>query len=308
MRQARVQVERAWAARPWWVARFWTAALVALAVSAAAGGAAAQTAQLGGGYTGIDEATGWSVRLDEKTSAGVASGYQGTFVDRDGSETAFEAFLAGEGGLEAEARFELAGRSVYLRFSPRPIGMLMTLIPINSDDQLEIASSSTFPFVRAGVALPDAPTLLAPPPTDASVAYDPLLFLISYEFWTPVEVGVGYASLEDRWKTLIRFYTQVHTDVLWKLCRAERTPPGLVEALEGQNVTCNDVIGKIARMQSGDQFSRYKADVAEVKARLVDAVKCARGQLLKRECVRVNAWTNRAAVSLDTAATVLAKY
>lgn len=282
------------------------AAACALALLLTAGAAQARSA-IDGEYVGVDEATGWKLRFTEKTVAGAAAGYEGAFVDRTGAETTFDGLLR-DGGREAEARVELANGPVYLRFSPRPIGLLVTWIPINAENKLDLARTRTYPFVRAGVTLPEPPKSLAPPPKSARDRTDPLVFLNSYEFWTPLQVGFGYVGVDDRWRTLMRLYATVHTDVLWKLCQAARTPPGLTEALEGQAVTCRQVLSKISAMQRSGAFTKYKADVAAEKKRLIDAVKCARGMLLQRQCVKANEWTGRAAISLDTAATILARY
>ncbi|MEO1328584.1 MAG: hypothetical protein AAFW46_02895 [Pseudomonadota bacterium] len=282
---------------------------LALAAALWSGVAVAQGAVLGGAYDGIDDASGWRIELTERLQeGGVSAGYEGVFIDRTGARIEFEAFPSGPGGREAETRAEIGGRSVFMRFSPRPIGLVAVWIPVSEDDRLVIEETRSYPFVREGTALPEAPDGLSPPPQAGATGYDPLLFLLSYEFWRPNEVGDGYTALEDKWRTLIRLYAEVHTDILWKLCQARTTPPGLVEALEGQNVTCQEVLAKLDQIQSEGKFSKYKADLAQQKTRLVDAVKCARGQLLKRECLKVNAWTNRAALSLDSAKTVLARY
>lgn len=285
------------------------ALVVGAALLGALGPAEARAAELGGSYDGIDEASGWKLKLTQRTAEGdVAAGFDGVFTGRDGRETVFQAYLSGEGGREAETRVQIGERSVFMRFSPRPIGLVAVWIPVTDDGVLVLEKTRSYPFVRAGVKLPEIPEQLARPPKSPQESVDPLLFLVSYEFWRPNEVGNGYAGLDDRWRTLIRLYAEVHTDVLWKLCQARRTPPGLGRALEGQNVTCADVLKKVAAMQQTGKFNAYKADLAKQKLRLIDAVKCARGQLLKRACIRANAWTQRATLSLDTAATVLARY
>ncbi len=278
-------------------------------VALGASGARADAPGLSGAYIGVDDAAGMRLTLTERTAEGdVAAGFDGALVDASGGRAEFQAFLSGRGGRDAETRVQLGDRSLFLRFSPRPIGLIAVSIPVTDEGVLVLERTQSLPFVREGVALPERPEMFASAPQDPNGVTDPLLFLLSYEFWTPVEVGNGYASLEDRWRTLIRLYAEVHTDVLWKLCSAGRTPPGRTEALEGQNITCEGVVDKVAALQRSGRFGAYKAGLAEQKARLIDAVKCARGQLLKSDCERANAWTNRAALSLDTAATVLARY
>ncbi len=278
---------------------------MALGVAVVFGVGAPQSAaaqdQLGGYYLGIDEAQGWSVTL---TALGTG-GFDGLLVDQNGVNYPF---MAGGDGNLAEARVEISGQPLFLRFSPRPVGLVSFWIPVNASGELNVEEVRPYAFLREGVKLPEMPERLSPPPEQLGSYMEPVSFLSSYEFWQPQEVGRGYANLSEPFRALIRLYAHVHTDVLWKLCQSRGTPPGIVEALQGQNVVCPDVLGSVAESQRSGSFERYKTDLTAQKQMLMDAVRCTQGGLSEEQCVTVAKFTSQAAISLETARTVLSRY
>lgn len=278
-------------------------ATVALALCLAVGAARPVSAEnaLGGAYFGLDEADGWSLTLNPREGGG----FDGRLVDRGGAEYLF---VAGGDSSVAEARVDVSGVRLFMRFSPRPAGLVSFWIPVNEADELNIDEARLYAFLREGVELPQVPQGLATPPATLGEYMEPLAFLHSYEFWQPQEVGRGYANLTERYRALIRLYAHVHADVLWKLCQSRATPPGLTEALQGQNITCPQVLEAVAESQRTGSFAAYKADLAAQKQILVDAVRCTRGGLSAEQCLTVTKFTSQAAISLDTAASILSRY
>lgn len=278
------------------------ALIISLGALATAQGAAAQQMDaLGGGYVGIDEAKGVRIILTPS-----ATGFEGLFIDNAGGSVLFDA--VGDAAA-AEARIDFFGLPAYMRFSPRPVGMMAFYIPIDpATDALQVEEARPYAFLREGVELPETPPNMVAPPKTLGDYQEPVTFLWSYEFWQPQEVGRGYSNMSERYRTLLRLYAHVHTDVLWKLCQSRATPPGLAEALQGQNVTCPDVLQAVAKAQRSGSFARYKSDLAAQKAMLIDAVRCTRGGLMHEQCLTISKITAEAAISLATAATVLAKY
>ncbi|MCI4662801.1 MAG: hypothetical protein MRY63_13390 [Neomegalonema sp.] len=286
-------------AAAWKLWRMGLMAVLALIITTGLGSA---QDQLAGAYYGVDGADGFKVALAPGAEPG---SFDVDFIDRSGGLTEFTA-LGGNGVAEGAAEFE--GVQVLMRFSARPVGVVLFLFPIDETGDVVVEKAQSYGFLREGIAVPKGPEVIAAPPEAVVPNYEPLYFLSAYEFWTPVEVGRGYASLLERWRTLIRLYPHVHTDILWKLCQASGEPDGLAEALDGQNITCDQVTERIAATQRRGTFLKYKEEMGLEKARLEDAIKCARDMLAKRQCVLVSKWTAKSATSMETAATILRRY
>ncbi|MEL6282347.1 MAG: hypothetical protein AAFQ73_06310 [Pseudomonadota bacterium] len=255
---------------------------------------------LGGGYFGIETASGWRMSLMPNDS-----GFDAVFTDRAGRDTAFVA----EGDANAAAgQVEIAGSPALFAFSPRPIGMVLFWFPVSADGKVQTTGAKPYLFLRDGETLPEQPALFQPPPKELGERVDPFVFLYSYQFWTPSEVGRGYMGMRDRHRALIRLYAHVHTDILWRLCQSTDSPVGRAEALEGQNITCEGVIDIMDDVQRRGQFAAYKQGLSEEREKLLDAVRCSQGGLSQETCVLVSQWTARAAVSLETAQTILSRY
>lgn len=292
-----------------WAARLVGAVVrgvAAVAMLATATSAAAQSGdRLGGGYVGIDQAEGWRLLLAPVEVEG-APAFDGRFIDETGASTGFTAVPVGP---DAEAQVQFADAMAFFRLSPRPVGLMLSWVPMDQDGRLAVEASAVFPFVRDDVAIPSAPERIAPPPESETASFSAVAFLRSYEFWTPEETGRAYASMTGRSKALIKLYASVHTDILWKLCQSRSTPPGLTEALDGQAVDCPALLGAMADIQRRGLFSAYKSDLAPEQAALIDAMRCAMGVYRPQEdCVAISRVTSERALSLETAASILDRY
>lgn len=281
------------------------AAAAALAAALASPApATAETAapqdRLGGLYRGLDAAEGRTLRLTP-----TEIGFDGV-LRSNGRETTFVAVGDATGALADSVQD--AGGEVALSIAPRPFGLMLVRIPKDAAGALRPDAAEAQIYARADFALPDLPDALAPPPIEPTASFDAIAFLESYEFWAPREVGFAYVSLTDRARTLIRLYAHVHTDILWKLCAGPPETLGRVEALEGQAITCPGVIAAIADQQRRGVFGRYKADLAVAKNHALEAMRCATGGLTPAICAQVAQRTSAAAVSLETAKGVLARY
>lgn len=260
---------------------------------------------LGGGYIGIDSAQGWRMLLAPVDVNGRAA-FDGVFIDEKGQSTGFVAF--GD-GANAEAQVVFSNGEAFFRIEARPIGMMLRWVPINEDGQLAVEATQSFPFIRDDVSMPAEPDDLATPPNDVSSSFNSIAFVKSYEFWTPEQTGRAYASMTPQSRTLIKLYSAVHTDILWKLCQARTTPEGLSEALDGQSIDCPTLLSTMADIQRRGVFASYKSDLAPERAALLDAMRCATGTLRPRDlCIEISKGTSQRALSLDTAATIIERY
>ncbi|MDT8345860.1 MAG: hypothetical protein RQ752_15645 [Thermohalobaculum sp.] len=276
------------------------ALVVALAILAGQGLARAQDV-LDGRYTGISEAAGAAIEI-----APDADGFRGVFFDARGLSQKFAADRVGD---TAEAVLDMDGRTVLMRMSPLPFGAEVALVPFAADGTLDIGGSRIVAFVREGTDVPQPPEGYVPPPDGSGGRIAALSFLVSYEFWAPTGVRHGFMALAPRHRTLIRLFPAVQLDVIWKLCLAPGADDALGIALRGQGVTCDEVIAGIATAQRTGRFDAYKAEVAQQAAQLRTAVRCADNYVMtKSVCDRAAQDVSKAAVSLETAATVLRRY
>lgn len=257
---------------------------------------------LEGAYFGIGSARGMNLSLeaDEDPS--------GVFVDSNG----VEAEIGGgwrDGGLEALLNFP--GRPVWARFDPAPLGVAMTVLPIDPEGRPIEAQARVLAFLREGTPTPEQPGLYMDPPKRADGESDPDVFLASYQFWPPEGVYNGFAQIGARYRTMIRFFPQVHADVLWKLCEAEgRGAQALIaESLRGQGADCAAIRGTVSRLQEQGRFVEWKRAVSDAIDAMMPAVQCARGYIVKEEvCAPASKRIAEAAVSLETVGTLLARW
>ncbi|MFN3615228.1 MAG: hypothetical protein ACK4WC_11825 [Rubrimonas sp.] len=274
--------------------------ILAAALALTAFAAAAQ-AQLGGGYFGLDEADGMRLRV-ERSGGGV----RGSIDLGDGTARSFDAQPVGDGAVEA--MIPTPEGQLLIRIFPEPIGARVVLAPV-ADGVLDAGRLMSLAFLRDGVALPEMPTRFLPAPAGPVRAFDGAAFVDSYAFWEPLGAAFAYDALEPRMRTIIRLFPTVQTDVLWRLCRSPERTAGLAEALRGQGVGCQEVVSAVRAMQTGPAFDRFKRDVATERALLMTAISCADDLRRQRpECQRAAGETARRAVSMETAATVLARY
>ncbi len=277
------------------------AVMLAAVISVSLGPPAAAQTTLDGTYSGMGPATGAVIEITPDPG-----GYRGTFTGTDGARQPFEADRHGD---QAEAVLDLAGRTVLMQMTPLPFGAEVAFIPFAADGRLEVEGARLDTFLREGLGDGGAPEHFVPAPRDTRRQLGGLSFLASYEFWRPSGVRDGYLSLAPRIRTLMRLFPAVQLDVIWKLCLAPRAEGALALALDGQGVSCAAVVDGLAAAQSSGRFDAYKASVTAQKADLDTAVRCANKYILPRGvCATSASRLAEAAVSLETAAGVLARY
>jgi hypothetical protein len=104
-------------------------------------------------------------------------------------------------------------------------------------------------------------------------------------------------------------FPAVQLDVIWKLCLASHAEQALSIALRGQGVACPEVVDTIARLQRGNRFDDYKADVDAERQALQTSVRCAEGYVASRAtCDAASRRLAEAAVSMRTVGMVLSKF
>jgi len=278
------------------------AAVVSLVVLLVAGArpATAQTS-LDGTYNGMGAASGAVIEITPDPG-----GFTGVFVGTDGNRQRFEADRRGE---QASAVLDLDGRAVLMQMTPLPFGAEVAFIPFAADGRLEFDGARLDTFLREGLEMPETPELFVPAPRDTRTQIGGTSFLASYEFWRPSGVRDGYLSLAPRIRTLMRLFPAVQLDVIWKLCLAPKAEAALALALDGQGVGCPAVIDGLATAQRTGRFNDYKETVAAQKADLDTAVRCANRYVMPRgACARSADRLAEAALALETAASVLARY
>lgn len=258
--------------------------------------------ELAGVYRGIDDATG--MRLEIVASE---EGYEGVWVDGSGERVLFAADALPTG---AETDVETANGKTFILLTASSLGVRMSAIPYDASDNLVINRAASLSFLREGVPLPPTPRRYVAPPQSPGGTIDPAAFVDSYAFWPSASVGYGYEMVRGRYRTLIRLHAVVQTDILWKMCQAQTAPAAMADALRGQGVTCQDVLASVGRMlQSGDAFTRFKADTETQKAQLVEAIRCSIDYRRNDpECKAAGARVAASAVSMETVRGVLARY
>lgn len=281
--------------------------LLAASLLLAAPAAGAET--LSGAYYGIDAADGASLTIEP-----TEEGYRGTFFDAYGNSQPFEAERNGE---VAQTTLQMDGREVLLMVDPVPFGARVTVVPYDAEGKLDVGLGRQLDFVRGELELPEPGPDFVAAPRDARRRITANSFLASYEFWAPEGVRNGYLSLPERFRTLMRLFPAVQLDVIWKLCLAPAADRALAAeadralavALRGQGVSCAEVTEGIARAQQSGSFDRFKAEVRAEKAKLRTNVRCAdRYPVPKETCDSAARALSEQAVSLETAASVLARY
>ena len=255
---------------------------------------AAQAQELGGTYRGLDGAEGNTHELSRG-----GNGYVGAIIAGSGGRADLNA-EAITGG--ARGPLTLQGQPGVVELMSRPVGLSMVWRPNSGGNELIYA------FRRDQVALPTPPAGYKNPPPPGATRVNPIDFLNSYEFWEAAQVARAYDGLDDKFRVIMKSFATVHTDILWKLCRAPSAPRELSDALRGQGVTCVDVEQKMKSSQTTGGFERFKRAVAYQKVDAMTAVECARGINTADICVRAAQRTQQAALSLETAGSILQKF
>lgn len=276
-------------------------ARVAILMIVALGAMPTWAEELKGRYYGVEDASGASIEI--KPDSG---GYRGAFFDARGRSQKFKADRMGD---IAEAVLDMDGRTVLMRVAPLPFGAEVAIVPFDGSGNLVTSASRVLNFVRVGLDLPEPGPDYIGPPLDGRGRVAANGFLASYEFWDATGVRNGYLSLPERFRTLIRLFSAVQLDVIWKLCLAPSADRALAVALRGQGVSCPEVIEVIGNTQRAGTFARFKAEVTEQKKTLRMSVRCADGfPETKPNCDRAARDLSAQAVRLETAGSVLGRY
>lgn len=255
---------------------------------------AAMAQDISGTYSGIDGAQGIAVRLSRG-----GSGYQGEISAATGRQAQLDLQATTAG---ARGPLVLQGQNGTVEFLEKPLGLSMVWRPDFGGQELVYA------FRHERLALPTPPAGYKDPPPHGATRVNPMDFLNSYEFWEAAQVGRAYDGMDDKYRVIIKSFATVHTDILWKLCRAPTAPVQLVDALRGQGVTCAEVQSRIRAAQSTGGFSRFKQAVQAQKYDALKAVECARGINTADICTRAAQRTQQAVLSLETAGSILSRY
>lgn len=254
----------------------------------------AQAQELNGTYRGLDGASGITIQI-----APGGSGFTGEIIAQAGGRVALDT-QAVPGG--ARGPLTLQGKPGIVELMARPVGLSMVWRPDSGGTELVYA------FRHEQLAVPTPPVGYRDPPPPGATRVNPIDFVNSYEFWEAAQVARAYDGLDDKFRVILKTFAIVHTDILWKLCRAPIAPAQLADALRGQGVTCIDVQNKIKVSQTTGGFTRFKQAVKNQKVDALTAVECARGINPANVCTQSAQRTQQAALSLDTARTVLDQF
>ena len=257
-------------------------------------GSDADAQEIGGIYRGLDSATGITIKI-----ARGGRGYVGEIIAGTGGRATINA-EAVPGG--ARGPLTLRGQPGVVELLLQPVGLSMVWRPNSSNEELIYA------FRHEALALPKPPAGYRDPPPPGADRVNPIDFLNSYEFWNAAQVGRTYDGLDDKFRVIMKSFATVHTDILWKLCRAPVAPKQLTDALRGQGVTCIEVQSKIKNSQVNGSFTSFKRAVQIQKADTLLAVECARGINTASVCARAAQVSQQAALSLETAGTILSRF
>lgn len=267
--------------------------------------AAAASAELAGGYRGLDAAEGMRLEF-----SGGGERITGVFIDKSGARIGFDADALETGG---ETIVRKDGRPLYMLFTEEPLGLTVVTIPMTDQQELITPETEAYAFLKDGVDLPPKPARYVQPPSGPGGTIDPRAFVDSYGFWPPVNVAYGYEMVRGRYRTLIRLHPVVQTDILWRMCRTRASQAVLADALRGQGASCDDVLSTFARMMKpGDAvsaYNRFRSDLEAEKAALVEAIRCSIDyRRADPKCMVAGQRVAEAATSLQTVKSVLSRY
>jgi len=263
--------------------------------------AAAAQDVLDGRYFGIEDADGLLLEIHPDDE-----GFSGTLSDALG---AGQSFGADDVGGSAEAVIDMNGRAAFVRISPVPVGVTFAWTPIDPDGAMLSEETRILAFLREGTALPDLPEFYVDPPTRPGALVSGNSFLLSYEFWPPDGLVRGFEALPGKYRALMRMFPLVQLDVIWKLCLASDGGQAQARALRGQGLSCATVTAQFAAMQRDDRFTRFKDNLAAEKDVFIAVVRCADAYpMTKQQCDAASRQLAERAVSMQTAASALARY
>ncbi len=252
---------------------------------------------LPGDYVGLDGAQSMVLAVHPRESGG----YVIVFRAAPGGEVYnIEAERVAPDAVEGAV--EWRGGAGVMRVSARGPGVVMVWAPLGAQGEPDGRAASAFAFVRRGVELPSGPRRAAP---RRGEKLTPAEFLGGYEFWEPAAVEIGYESLSDADRDLMRLYPLVQADVIWKMCGAPAGGEGLAEALRGQSVTCAQISTAMDAGQASGRFEAFKAQTAAQRADALKAIECGRGLYRDAECAAAARRTQEVVLSLQSVAGAL---
>lgn len=257
---------------------------------------------LEGVFLGLDEASGATLRLEPAEG----EDQKGEFTDPSGQTGLFIGTAFPDG---VEATFAIGSRTLRLRAFDHPSGAVVVLVPVAPDGALRTDLTQSFGFIREGTPMPETRPYVIPEPDRMGAPVDAAAFVQSYEYWSPEGVSRGYIGVLPKYRSVFALFPALQTDIIWKLCsQPVGAPPGLAEALRGQGVTCADVLGAISNARASGRYTQFKTEVAADRQVAFEAVSCARRVGTEQRCKEIAKLTSQAAVSMENAATVVARY
>jgi len=262
----------------------------------------ASAAALEGTFHGLDGAEGATLRLFPSGGGD----QKGQYTSADGASGAFIGETLPDG---VEATFAVGADTIYLRAVEHPSGAIVVLVPVAPDGTKRVDLTRSFGFLREGVKKPEERPYVIPEPDTAGDPVDAAAFVQSYEYWSPAGVGRGYIGVLPRYRSVIALFPALQTDIIWKLCSQQASVlPGLAEAMRGQGVSCPDVLGAVAKATSSGRYAAYRREVAEQRQVAFEQISCARRIGTRERCEEVARIVSEHAISMENAATVVAKY
>jgi hypothetical protein len=262
-------------------------------------GVAAQ-AEFPGRYVGIGAAEGMTLALEEGRGARL----DGEIALGDGVARDFQGEQV---GAVVEGALALEDGAAFVQIIEDGAGVAVRITPVDGDGRMLLDRAVGYAFVPEGTVIPELPDRFLYEPRRPPAAIDAEAFVASYPFWTPLGAAWGYDAVAERFRTVIRLYPMVQTDLLWKLCQSPQRTAGIAEALSGQGVTCRDVLGALP--EGGAALARFRRDVESERALLRTALDCAtKIASAPAGCAEAGRETARRAASMDTVATVLRRY
>lgn len=182
------------------------------------------------------------------------------------------------------------------------------LVNLNVEN-VQTASTNAMYFVEEGTVLPLLPQNFMNEPDNTVRSIDAITFLESYPFWSPQGVQTGYQIIPENFKSVIKLYPYVQTDIAWKVCQQDnvaRNNNGVAaRLLRAQNVTCTHIIKQMKTIQRQNKFTTYKRTVDTQSKDAQNAIACARGEKMTDICSDITQTTSSYALNPQTIRVVL---
>ena len=262
--------------------------------------AGAARADLSGRYKGIEQGGGLALELEIDGDAA-----SGAITLGDGVRRPFTGEPVGR-GVEAALQGE-DGRSMFLQLAPQGAGLLARVAPFDADGRLSAEGARAYAFIPESMPIPDPPARYMDPPEGRPRVIDAEAFIASYPFWPPLAAARGYDAVAPRYRTVIRLFPAVQADLLQKMCQSPERTAGIAEALDGQGVTCQDVLN--AAPEGGAAQARLRAAADAERPILMTALDCATDLTrTDSDCARAGRETAARAASMETVATMLRRH